>query len=59
VIPKTLHRIWVGGPMPEHYREYGRRWEELHPGWSFRLWTNEDFTNGWLENQDLFDRAEE
>ena len=59
MIPKTLHRIWVGGPIPEHYREYGRRWEELHPGWSFRLWTDEDFTDGWLENQDLFDRAEE
>jgi len=44
--------------MPEHYREYGRRWEKLHPGWEVRLWTDEDFADGWLENQDLFDGAE-
>jgi mannosyltransferase OCH1-like enzyme len=59
MIPKIIHRIWVGGPMPDHYRQYGEAWEKLHPGWSFRLWTDEDFQNGWLQNQDLFDKAEQ
>ena len=59
MIPKVLHRIWVGGPIPDVYKEYGRRWEQLHPGWSIRLWTDKDFESGWLKNQNLFDRAEE
>jgi hypothetical protein len=59
VIPKILHRIWVGGPMPEQYRIYGVKWERLNPGWTFRLWTDKDFADGWLKNQDLFDKAEQ
>jgi hypothetical protein len=58
MIPKVLHRIWVGGTMPDQYRQYGEAWEKLHPGWSFRLWTDEDFRDGWLTNQYLFDNAE-
>ena len=58
MIPKVLHRIWVGGSMPKAYEKYGEQWEKLHPGWSFRLWTDEDFKSGWLANQDLFDEAE-
>jgi hypothetical protein len=49
----------VGGKIPDLYRDYGRRWEKLHPGWTFRLWTDKDFADGWLQNQDLFNRAEE
>jgi hypothetical protein len=56
VIPKVLHRIWVGKPMPEKYREFGRKWESLHPDWSFKVWGEEDLR--WLDNQELFDNAE-
>jgi hypothetical protein len=45
--------------MPEHYRQYGEKWEELHSGWKFKLWSDEDFADGWLENQELFDNAEQ
>jgi len=57
MIPKVLHRIWVGGPIPELYQEYGKAWEAMHPGWSFKLWTDEDFESKWLKNQKLFDEA--
>jgi hypothetical protein len=56
MIPKVIHRIWVGGPMPAHYERFAQRWAELHPGWNMKLWGDDDF--GWLENQDLFDNAD-
>jgi hypothetical protein len=57
MIPKVIHRIWVGGEMPSAYRNFGRDWEKLHPGWSIKTWGDEDLR--WLENQYFFDRAEE
>lgn len=57
MIPKVLHRIWVGGPMPEAYRIFGEKWKTINPEWEIREWGNDDF--GWLQNQDLFDNAEQ
>ena len=57
MIPKTIHRIWVGGPMPQIYKNYEKKWLELNPGWSVKTWGDGDF--GWLANQELFDKAEE
>lgn len=57
MIPKILHRIWVGGEPPAHLVSLGLRWEELNPGWEFRIWRDGDLR--WLQNQDLFDRAAE
>lgn len=56
-IPRILHRIWFGGPLPPELRAYGRSWEERHPGWEHVLWSEENLPP--LHNQDLFDRAEE
>ncbi|WP_131097780.1 glycosyltransferase family 32 protein [Streptomonospora litoralis] len=35
-----LHRIWLDDPMPARYREYGRWWDRLHPGWDRTDWTS-------------------
>jgi hypothetical protein len=41
-IPKVIHRVWLGDrPMPPAHVEYGRTWEQLHPDWEIRLWTDE------------------
>jgi hypothetical protein len=41
-IPPTIHRVWVGEkPMPEEHERYGRTFEEHHPGWEMKLWTEE------------------
>ena len=37
-IPKRLHQIWIGGPMPAEWAAYCQRWRELHPAWEYRLW---------------------
>lgn len=57
MIPRVLHMVWLGPPMPQHLVDYGKRWRELHPGWTFKLWREDDLR--WLANQDIFDRASE
>jgi len=41
--------------MPALFEEWGRRWEEMHPGWIMRLWNEDNMPP--LVNQDLYDRA--
>lgn len=53
---KTIHRLWLGSPMPDRYRDYGRRWQELNPGWELHDWTAEDLPR--LANQDIYDELE-
>jgi len=55
MIPKILHRIWLGGEPPAVYNKFLDRWRSLHPDWEIKLWGDEDF--GWLRNQRLFDSA--
>jgi mannosyltransferase OCH1-like enzyme len=55
-IPKIFHAFWGGPPMPEHLRDYLRRWEALHPDWDLRVHTPGTLPE--LRNQDLFDQPE-
>lgn len=41
MIPKRIHHVWVGGPMPLRYRGFIEGWQRLHPGWELVCW-NED-----------------
>lgn len=56
MIPKVIHRIWVGGDMPPYYKKFEDDWARLHPGWGIKTWGDDDLR--WLENQHLFDEAE-
>lgn len=58
MIPKTLHAIWVGPPMPLVFAEFMAGWQRLHPDWEFTLWGQGQPLPP-LVNQDLYDRAEE
>jgi mannosyltransferase OCH1-like enzyme len=58
VIPRVLHQIWIGpDPIPEQYESYTRTWQDLHPGWEYRLWTEDNLPV--MRNRALFDRAED
>ena len=41
-IPKSIHIIWLGSPLPERYVVLVNSWKEHHPDWEFKLWTDED-----------------
>lgn len=55
MIPKILHHIWIGSPLPDHLAACVDSWRTQHPHWEHRLWTDEDLT--WLAHRDLYDRA--
>lgn len=54
-IPRIIHRIWFGPPMPALFEEFASTWAELHPAWEMRLWTEENLFP--LQNWDLFENA--
>lgn len=53
---KTIHRLWIGpNPLPPAYEEYGQRWADLNPGWTVRMWTEQDVEDMGLANQRIWD----
>ncbi len=57
MIPREFHAIWFGSDLPPVYFDYLERWRDMHPGYLFTLWTEENLPP--LINQRLFDEAEE
>jgi hypothetical protein len=41
MIPKRLHYVWVGGPLPDRQRAYLDTWRETNPDYEIVRW-NED-----------------
>jgi len=62
-IPRIFHRIWLGGgSVPAEFREFGRSWQQWHPGWKMQLWTDANMpplANRWAfeHSQSLSGRA--
>jgi inositol phosphorylceramide mannosyltransferase catalytic subunit len=54
-IPRIIHHVWVGSPVPDEPAAWMESWRRLHPTWVHRLWRDDDL--GWLTHRDLFDRA--
>ena len=54
-IPKIIHQIWIGGPLPEMYNEIQKTWAALHPDWEYILWTDEKIAELQLVNQRWYD----
>jgi inositol phosphorylceramide mannosyltransferase catalytic subunit len=52
-IPKKIHQIWFGGPFPEHYKKIAQKWQEMHPGWEYKLWTEQDLDSFATHNPEL------
>jgi hypothetical protein len=42
LIPKIIHQTWKTGDVPERFRSFQQSWRDLHPGWAYRLWTDDD-----------------
>lgn len=41
-IPRIIHQIWLGSPLPEKYHAWQATWKQFHPGWEYHLWTDAD-----------------
>lgn len=58
MIPKTIHRMWIGGEEPDWTRQFANTWR--HPGWELMEWDDSSIESLFpLVNQDLYDGAEE
>jgi mannosyltransferase OCH1-like enzyme len=55
VIPKRIHRIWLGGPEPEWCQPFADTWRR--PGWELRQWGGPEELYP-LVNQGVYDSAE-
>lgn len=41
-IPKIIHQTWKDHEVPAKWRGYQKKVKDLHPGWEYKLWTDED-----------------
>jgi hypothetical protein len=42
MIPKLLHYVWVGGPMPDNQRRYLDTWQEYNPDFKITCWNEQN-----------------
>ncbi|MDN3506164.1 MAG: capsular polysaccharide synthesis protein [Simkaniaceae bacterium] len=57
-IPKIIHQIWLGDKIPEDIQKCQATWKELHPDWDYHLWTKEEVSFLYLQNQRTYDSAQ-
>ena len=58
-IPKIIHQVWVGSPLPDAFKPLMQTWVEKHMGrgWQYKLWTDEDMKTFKLYNQKYYDET--
>lgn len=54
VLPKKIHQIWLGSPIPEKYKIWGETWKKHNPDWEYRLWTDDDVYDLGLPNLEVY-----
>lgn len=42
MIPETIHFVWVGSAFPARYTPYIASWFRFHPGWTIRVWNQDE-----------------
>lgn len=56
-IPKIIHQIWLGGPLPKKYEALQKSWIEMHPDWEYYLWSDADVPDFPFVNRERFEKA--
>jgi len=56
-IPKIIHQIWLGSPLPDRFKVYQQSWITHHPDWEYKLWTDANVKDLILDNQDLYEAS--
>jgi mannosyltransferase OCH1-like enzyme len=41
-IPQIIHQTWKDDHLPPHLAAFQQTWQEHHPDWEYRLWTDAD-----------------
>ncbi len=56
-IPKIIHQIWLGSPVPEKYKYFMNSWKVKNPDWKYVLWTDKELHAFKMINKPLFDKS--
>lgn len=58
-IPRIIHQIWLGSPLPKEFHRFVLSWINLHipHGWKYKLWTDEDINQLDLYNKYYYDQV--
>lgn len=56
-IPKLIHLIWLGSPLPERCKLMLSSWQKFHPDWTIKVWNDEDAASFQFTNQEAFNKA--
>lgn len=56
-IPKIIHQIWLGGPVPEQEQKQIQSWKTINPKWKHMLWTDKEVANFHIKCRKEFDDA--
>jgi mannosyltransferase OCH1-like enzyme len=57
IIPKKIHFIWLGSPLPESCKMMVESWRRFHPSWKVKVWTDADVANFSFRNKAVYDQA--
>lgn len=56
-IPKKIHQIWLGSSIPSQYYKYMGSWVKHHPGWEYKLWTDNNIKDIEITSKEVFNNA--
>ena len=54
-IPRIVHQIWLGSPVPERFYKWMDTWRL--EGWEYKLWTDAEVENLFLHNRSLYEES--
>jgi len=57
LIPKIIHQIWIGGKVPEKFKALMQSWQDKHPDWEYKLWTDQEVELFVFEDKTAFLKA--
>ncbi len=58
-IPKIIHQIWLGGPLPDCFRKFVISWLKFHlDGWQYKLWTDADIEALNMHNRGFYNATD-
>lgn len=58
-IPKIIHQIWLGSPIPECFKPYIISWLQYHlEDWQYMLWTDKEIDELNLYNKQYYEETD-
>jgi hypothetical protein len=56
-IPKVIHQIWLGSPLPRKLARYAATWRKHHPDWEVKLWTDQEVADFDFSSRELYESS--